>query len=48
MRRFLDSRITWGVAGLFAGIFFTLVATVLTVRSTIVQQYRSPYDFHHC
>ncbi len=45
MSRFLDSRITWGVAGLLAGIFFTLVATVLTVRSAIVQQYRSPYDF---
>lgn len=45
MRRFLESRITWGVAGLLAGILVTLVATVLTVRSTIVQQYRSPYNF---
>ena len=45
MRSILRSRVFWGVFGFIGGAVITNIGVVLTVRSLIVREYRSPLDF---
>jgi uncharacterized protein (DUF302 family) len=45
MKAILQSRMFWGVIGFLGGAVITNIGVVLTVRSLIVREYRSPLDF---
>jgi len=44
MRSVLRSRTFWGIFGFIGGAIITNIGVVLTVRSLIVSEYRSPLD----
>jgi hypothetical protein len=38
------NRIVWGLFGLVAGVLITNAGVALTIRRSVVQEYRSPHD----